>query len=137
MIDLGVMNDFADDEQPAIFENLARGVSKIDRALDAVAKTKLLGQAHGRIADRNDSAGASYFFDDIAAIMRFDLLLHRRHHVRRAQIHLLARRRAAGNQVCAHAQIVILSVAKNLGSFALTSAQNTCQRCFALLNMTH
>ena len=69
MVDLWVMNDFADNEQPPFFEDFARGVSKIDRALDAVAEPKLLGQTHSRIADRNNSPGASYFFNDIAAIM--------------------------------------------------------------------
>ena len=69
MIDLRVMNNFADNKQSSFFEYFARGVSKIDRALDAVAEPKLLGQTHSRIADRNNSPGASYFFNDIAAIM--------------------------------------------------------------------
>ena len=38
MIDLGVMDDFADNEKPAILKNFARCISKIDCALDAVAK---------------------------------------------------------------------------------------------------
>ena len=45
------MNDLADDEEPAILENLARGVGEIDRALDAVAKAELLRQPHGHVAD--------------------------------------------------------------------------------------
>ena len=102
MIDLRVMNDFADNEQSPFFEYFARGVSKIDRALDTVAEPKLLGQTHSRVADRYDSAGTPNFFDNVAAIMRLHLLLHGRHYVRRTQIHLLVRRGAAGNQVCAH-----------------------------------
>ena len=50
MIDLRVMNNFSHNEQAAILENLARGVRQIDRALDAVAETKLLRQAHCRIS---------------------------------------------------------------------------------------
>ena len=96
------MNDLADNEKPAILENLARGIGEIDRALDAVAKTELLRQAHRRVADGNDSARAAHLLDDIAAIMRFDLFLHGRHHLRRAQVYFLARRCAAGNQIRAH-----------------------------------
>ena len=102
MIDLWVMNDFADNEQSPFFEYFARGVSKIDRALDAVAEPKLLGQTHSRVADRNDSPGTPNFFDNVAAIMRLHLLLHGRHYIRRPQIHLLVRRCAAGNQIRAH-----------------------------------
>src|SRR6516162_1205632 len=113
MIDLGIVNNFADDEQLSILKNLALSISKVDCTLDTVAEPKLLCQAHRCIADRNDSAGATDFFDDVAPIMRLHLLLHGRHYVRRAQIHFLARRRAAGNQVRAHVLPVILSVAKN------------------------
>ena len=108
MIDLRVMNDLADNEQSPFFEYFACGVSKIDRALDPVAEPELLGQPHSRVADRNNSPGVSYFFDDIAAIMRFHLLLHGRHYVRRTQIHLLVRRGSAGNQVCAHILVIVI-----------------------------
>src|SRR5205085_951277 len=42
------------------------------------------------------------FVDDVAAIMRLDLLLHGGHHLRRAQVYFLARRRAAGDEVGGH-----------------------------------
>ena len=96
------MNDLADNKKPAIFENFARRIGEIDRALDPVTKTKLFRQAHGRVAHGNDPARAPDLIDDVAAIMRLDLLLHGRHHVGRTQVHLLARRRAAGNQIRAH-----------------------------------
>ena len=52
--------------------------------------------------------------------MRFDLLLNGGHHIRRAEVYLLARGCAAGNQIRAHTLIgVILSAAKNLGLFWL------------------
>jgi hypothetical protein len=67
--------------------------------------------------------------------MRFDLLLNGGHHIRRAEVYLLARGCAAGNQIRAHTLIgVILSAAKNLGLF--WAAPNNDQRCFAALNMT-
>src|SRR5215471_11123623 len=119
MIDLRIMNDFTDNEQSSFLEYFARCVSKIDGALDTVAEPKLLGQTHSRVADRNNSPGVSYFFNDIAAIMRLHLLLDGRHYVRRTQIHLLLCRRAAGNQVRAHIAVVILipqSREKNFGS---------------------
>ena len=34
LVDLGIVNNFTDDKKPAVLENLARGVSKIDRALN-------------------------------------------------------------------------------------------------------
>src|SRR5438132_298663 len=46
MVDLRVVNDLADDEEPALFENFARGVSEIDRALDPVTKAELRADAH-------------------------------------------------------------------------------------------
>jgi len=50
--------------------------------------------------------------------MRFDLLLNGGHHIRRAEVYLLARSCAAGNQIRAHTLIgVILRAAKNLGLF--------------------
>jgi hypothetical protein len=91
------VNDFAYDKKPAIFENLARRISEIDRAFDAVTKTELFGQTHGRITGLDDPAGAADFLDNIAAIMRLDLLLDSGHYIRRAQIDFLARRRSAGD----------------------------------------
>ena len=96
------MNNLTDDKEPAVLENFPRGVGKIDGALDTVAKTELFRQAHGRLVHRKHPASAANFFHNIAAIMRFDLFLHRRHHIRRAQVYFLARRRAAGNEIRAH-----------------------------------
>src|SRR6266567_4585581 len=99
MIYLGVVNDLADNEEPALFENFARGVSEIDRALDPVTKAELLGEANGGVADCNDPSGAMHFIHDVAAIMLLDLFLHRGHYVRRPQVYFLARRRSAGNEI--------------------------------------
>ena len=102
MIDLGVVNDFADNKEPAIFENLACGISEINRALNTVAKAKLFRQAHRGVAHGDDASRPAHFIDNVAAVVGFHLLLHRSHHVRRAQIHFLPRRRAAGNKIRAH-----------------------------------
>ena len=102
LVDLGIVNDFTNNEEPTVLENFARGVSKIDGAFDPVAKPKLLRQAHRDVAAAQNPAGAPDLVHDVAAIMRFDLLLHGRHHFRRAQVHLLARRRSAGDKIGAH-----------------------------------
>jgi hypothetical protein len=102
MIDLGIMNDFADYKKLAIFENFSRRIGEINRALDSVAETKLLRQAHRCVTYRDDPTGAAHFVDDVATIVGFDLLLHGGHYIGRAQINLLARRRAARNQIRAH-----------------------------------
>src|ERR1700693_5308359 len=144
MVDLWVMNDFADNKKLAIFENLARCIGKIDRALDPVAKAELLCQAHGGIAHGNDSTRPADFIDNVAAVVRFDLLLHRGHHIRRAEIYFLARGRAAGNQVSTHIVLVIPSEVEGSrgathwqdnGTSRLRSTWQRCvQRCFASLN---
>jgi len=136
MIDLGIMNDFADNEKPSILENFARSISEIDCPLDAVAKTELFRQAHGGVAYGNNSASPANLLDNIASIVRFDLLLHCGHHIRGAEVHFLPCGCAAGNQVRAHIIVVILSEAKNLGSFRPEIALTDSQRCFASLNMT-
>src|SRR6266487_302219 len=99
MVHLRVVNDLTDDEEPAVLENFARRVSEIDRALDPVTKAELLGEADGGLADLDDPTGATHFVNDVAAIMLLDLFLHCRHHVRRAQVYFLARRRSAGDEV--------------------------------------
>src|SRR6059058_3000577 len=93
------MDDFADDEETAVLENLSRGVSEVDGALDAIAKAELLRQADGHAADRDQAASATDLIDDVAPVMGLDLLLHGCHHRRGAEIDLLARSRAARDQV--------------------------------------
>jgi hypothetical protein len=81
MIDLGIMNDFADNKKLAIFKNFARRIGEIDRALHAVAKTKLFRQAHRGVAHGDDSTRPAHLLDNIASVVRLDLLLHRSHYV--------------------------------------------------------
>ncbi len=58
LVDLGIVNDLAENEEPAVLENLPRRVGEIDRALDAVAKSELLRQPHRDVAHREDAAVA-------------------------------------------------------------------------------
>ena len=114
MIDLWVMNNFSHDEQAAILKHLACGVRQVDRAFNAVAETKLLRQSHCGISNRNGSACMTHLLDDVAAVVRLDLLLHRGHDGGSPQVHFLAGCCAAGDQVRAHVRLVILSGCKVL-----------------------
>src|ERR1051326_2138789 len=69
LVDFRIVNNLANDEEAAIFENLARGVGQIDGTLDSVTKAKLFRKPHCDIAHRNNSAVASHAIDDIAAVM--------------------------------------------------------------------
>jgi hypothetical protein len=96
------VDDLTHDEKPAVMENFPRGVSEIDGTLDAVTKPKLFCQTHGDIAAPQNAAGAPHLVHNVASIMRLDLLLDGSHHLRRAQVHFLARRCAAGNEIGRH-----------------------------------
>src|SRR5438034_10010542 len=124
MIDLRVMNDLADNKKPAVFEDFPRRISEIDGSLDSVAKAKLFWQAHRCIADANHSTGTAHFLDDIAAIVRLHLLLHRCDDIRRAEIHLLARGCAAGNQVRAPIVATVLCAATDSRLLSFMACQN-------------
>jgi hypothetical protein len=63
-------------------------------------------------------------------------LLHRGHHIRRAEIHFLPRGCAAGNQICAHVVFVIPSEVEESRSVVSLEHPTDNQRCFAPLNMT-
>ena len=102
MIDLWVMNDFADNKQATVLENFPGGVRQIDRPLDPVAKAEFLREADSRVTNANDSASAANFVDNVTAIMLLDLFLHRGHNVGRTQVDFLARRRSAGDEVRTH-----------------------------------
>src|SRR5207245_11342120 len=49
LVDERVMNDLAENKQPAIGEHLHRSIAQIDCPLDSIAKAKLFGQKYGRI----------------------------------------------------------------------------------------
>ena len=92
-VDVGVVDDFADEEEVAIGKDLAGGVSEIDSALDAVAKTELLGQAHGQVTKGGNAAGGAQTLDHRTVIVRFDGGLHFFHDLRGAEVDSLGRGR--------------------------------------------
>src|SRR5437763_16088617 len=102
MFELKIINYLTYNKEPAISKYFARRVGEVDRTLNAVTKPELFRQAYGRVTNGKNSAGAANFFDNIAALMRRHLFLHRRHHVGRAQVDVVARCRAAGNKIRAH-----------------------------------
>ena len=108
MIDLRIVNDFANNKEFAIFKDFARGISEIDRALHAVTKTKLFRQAHGRVTRGDDATRAAYFFDNVAPIVRLDLLLHGSHYIGGTQVDFLPRCCAAGYKIRAHTLIAVI-----------------------------
>ena len=87
LVDLGVVDDLAEDEEAAVGEDLGGGVGEVDGALHAVAKAELLRELHGHVRRRESvpPAGAE-LLHDLAAVVGLHLRLHRRHDVRRAEI---------------------------------------------------
>ena len=85
-VDLGVMNDFANEKNTIIGKHLARGVGEINGALDAVAKAEFLSESQGRIADYQFAMKIAQALDD----GRFVMLRHFRsdqlHHIRATNI---------------------------------------------------
>ena len=50
LVNFRIVDNLADNIEPAILKNFARSIGQIDGAFDAVAKAKLLGQPHRDIA---------------------------------------------------------------------------------------
>ena len=92
-VDLRVVDDLAEDEQPLALEflALARGVGEVDGAFHPVAKAELLGQPHRQPGRRQDAALRADALDEFAAVVGFHLRLDGGHDVGRAQVDALAR----------------------------------------------
>jgi hypothetical protein len=86
LVDLGVVNDFPEDEEPPIVEDLGRGVREIDGPLDAVAKAELLRQSHRHTLASQRAPTGPQPLHDLAAVVGLDLRLHRGVQLRRAEI---------------------------------------------------
>ena len=69
LIDLGVVNDLAEDEEAAVREDLGRGVGEVDGALDAVAKAELLREFHRDVPRRERAAFRAQLFHHLAAVV--------------------------------------------------------------------
>ena len=79
-------------------KDLARRVGEIDGAFDAVAKAELLREPHGHAFRAEGAARRPQLFHHLTAVMRFDLRLHRRHHVGRAEVDAFWRRGWGGRR---------------------------------------
>ncbi len=83
---LRVMDNLSQEGNPAIGENLPRRVGEVDRPLDSVAESELFGQSNNRSTLLEDPSLAANAFHEAAFVVAFDLRLHARHHIGRAEI---------------------------------------------------
>ena len=96
VVDLRVVDDLAENIDRLLGKDLARGIGQVNGALDAVAEAELLGELDGQVAGGKDMPAGADALDQVAAIMREDLRLHRRHDIRAAEVDLLRRGRRFG-----------------------------------------
>ena len=85
-VHIGVVNDFAEEKNPAVLENLASRISQIDGAFDAIAKAEFLREADGGVSRLKNSALRSDFFNELAAVVGLHLGLHMGHNLGGADI---------------------------------------------------
>ena len=90
---LRVMDDFPQNIERLVREHLARGVGKVDAALDAVAKAEFLRELDGNLTGRaGHFALGPQSIDQITTIMRQHLRLDLLHNIRPAQVNALGLR---------------------------------------------
>jgi hypothetical protein len=89
VIDLRVVNDLAQQENSPVRIRPPRGVGQVYRPLHPVTKTELLRQLDGHVPRRQNMPVRANPLDQLAAVVRQHLGLHRRHNVRTAQVHFL------------------------------------------------
>lgn len=80
-VDLRVVDDFANQENTLFFEDLASGVSEVDRAFNAVAEAKFSSQADGGVADGEFATLPEDFFHDGRAVVVLDFVLDEGHDI--------------------------------------------------------
>ncbi len=85
-IDLGIVDDFAKQEDAIVGEDAAGGVGEVDGAFDAIAEAEVAGEANDGLADLDDAAFSAYGVDERAAVVGIDLGLDAFHHLRGADI---------------------------------------------------
>ena len=87
-IDIRIVDDFAEEKNPAVGKNLARGIGQIDGPLDSIAEPELLRETDRCGSRLENTAVGADIFHQFAPVVAFDLGLHMGHHVRRAQVQL-------------------------------------------------
>ena len=96
IVDLGIVDDFAEDINWLVRENFSRGISQINRALDAITKTEFLRQLYSQPIGGQDMASCANAVNEFAPIMRKNLGLNRFHDVGAAKVDLSWRCRCVG-----------------------------------------
>ncbi len=86
VVDFRVVDDFPDQENALIREDLAGRVGEVDGAFHAVAEPELPCQPHGGVADGEFPPVGAEFLDDGRAVVVLDFRLDQRHHVRASDV---------------------------------------------------
>ena len=86
LVDLGVVDDFAEDVEAFALEDFGGGVSEVDGALDAVAEAELFGEFDGDSGGGEGASAGAEAVHDFAAVVGFDLGHHLGHHLRCSQV---------------------------------------------------
>src|ERR1019366_10464431 len=89
VVDLRLMDDFAENINRLQREDFASGIGQIDGSLNTIAEAELLGELDGQVTRRKDTPAAPDALNQVAAIVRQDLGLNRRHDIWTAEIDLL------------------------------------------------
>ncbi len=86
VVDLGVVDDFAEKIDVVPGENLGGGVGHVDGALDAVAEAEGLGELDGEAVGREVRFGVAKIVHHRAAVVAFHLGLDEFHDLRGAEV---------------------------------------------------
>ncbi len=89
-VDLGVVDDFSNQENAVVGKYLARGVGEIDGALDAVTKAKFLSESDGGVTDDQFAMQVAQAFHDRGLVMLRHFCGDEFHHIGTAEVDALA-----------------------------------------------
>lgn len=116
-IDLGVVDDFPEQEDAVFSKDAAGGVGEVDGTLDAVAESEIAGETDNGLPDLDHTAFGANGFDQRAAVVGIDLGLNAFHHLRGADINAAFGRRR-GRRRGAHQQVISIRVEAALGGIS-------------------
>jgi len=85
-VHVGIVDDFPQQMDGPVGEDLCSGIGEVDGALDSVAKAECLGQFDGESVCREGQSGVANVIDDAAAIVLLDLGLDEIHHLGGAEV---------------------------------------------------
>ena len=107
VVDLGVVDDFAQEVNVVAGVDLGGGVGHVDGALDAVTKAECLGQFDRQAVGREVRFGVAKIIDHRAAVMAFHLGLDEFHDLRGAEVDAFFGVRQAGGRESAEASDIL------------------------------